>query len=479
MTVTVTDLFCGAGGSGLGAEAAGATLQLAANHSQLAIETHEANFPDCDHDVADISQVEPRRYRRSTILWASPECTWQSGARGKRRDDDPQQMLFGGDDPNEVAERSRSTMWDVPRFTEWHYYDAVIVENVVETVEKWPLWPAWRYGMELLGYRVQVVSLNSMHAPAIAAPRAPQSRDRIYVVCTRQGATVPDVAPRPRSWCTSCADYVDGYQWWKRHPAPEAGRYGPQYLYRCPTCREIVAPLVVPAAEIIDWSDPGQVIGTRPKPLRPATMARIQAGLNRFAGPPALVPAGGTWNTRPYAVDGPLRTRTTVETDGLLVPSFNARGTVRSTSGPLAAQTTRHETALVVPYYGTGVAQPAERPLMTMGTVDTAGVAFLSTMRGGGSKTSARRVSEPIATVSAGGQHHMLVEHPPAPVVRIEDCSYRMLSVAEIGAGMAFRPDYVIKGSAKRDRVRQLGNAVTPPAAEYLIRAVASALEVS
>ncbi len=61
--LTITDLFCGAGGSGLGAEAAGFELVMAANHWAKAIETHSANFPDTEHDCADISQVDPRRYR--------------------------------------------------------------------------------------------------------------------------------------------------------------------------------------------------------------------------------------------------------------------------------------------------------------------------------------------------------------------------------------------------------------------------------
>lgn len=59
--ITVTDLFCGAGGSGLGATSVpGVELRMAANHWALAIETHAANFPGVDHDVADISQVDPR-----------------------------------------------------------------------------------------------------------------------------------------------------------------------------------------------------------------------------------------------------------------------------------------------------------------------------------------------------------------------------------------------------------------------------------
>ncbi|MGH3755781.1 MAG: DNA cytosine methyltransferase [Pseudonocardiaceae bacterium] len=125
--ITVTDLFCGAGGSGLGATSVpDVELVIAANHWQLAIDTHAANFPATDHDCADISQVDPRRYRGTDILWASPECTWQSGARGRRRDDHPQPALFGGSLPAAAGVRSRATMFDVHRFAEYHRYAAIV-----------------------------------------------------------------------------------------------------------------------------------------------------------------------------------------------------------------------------------------------------------------------------------------------------------------------------------------------------------------
>ena len=112
---TITDLFCGAGGSSLGAEAAGGTLVMAANHWQMAIEVHQANFPNAGHDCADISQADPRRYPATDILLASPECTNHSQARGiSRKRQDP--TLWDAPDP--TAERSRATMWDVPRFAE-------------------------------------------------------------------------------------------------------------------------------------------------------------------------------------------------------------------------------------------------------------------------------------------------------------------------------------------------------------------------
>jgi DNA (cytosine-5)-methyltransferase 1 len=45
MTATVTDLFCGAGGSSLGAQAAGMELVMAANHWQTAMLTAPLPVP--------------------------------------------------------------------------------------------------------------------------------------------------------------------------------------------------------------------------------------------------------------------------------------------------------------------------------------------------------------------------------------------------------------------------------------------------
>ncbi|MFF0146003.1 DNA (cytosine-5)-methyltransferase 1 [Amycolatopsis sulphurea] len=471
---TVTDLFCGAGGSGLGATGvSGVQLRMAANHSPRAIETHQANFPGCDHDCADISQVEPRRYARTNILWASPECTNHSIAKGRRRDGANQPGLFGEVVPDHVAERSRATMWDVVRFAEVHAYDTVIVENVVDAV-KWTPFRAWLMAMDSYGYDHHIVSLNSMHAPAVTAPRAPQSRDRMYVVFWRKGNPRPDLDIRPAAWCPGCATDVRARQVFK--PGRTVGRYRQQYLYRCPNTRcrhHIVEPYTLPAAAVIDWSNLGERIGDRARPLSDKTMDRIEAGLRKFAGVPQVITAGGSWNDAAHPAAAPLRTLTTREANALIVPMEGREGKHAAPAGvPLRTQTARHETALVVPYYGTGVARGAGAPMPTMTTVDTAGLAFIAELRGGGS--DARHVREPLATVCASGNHHMLVHQTAPPAV--EDCTFRMLSIPEIQAAMAFRPDYVVTGN-KRERVRQLGNGVTPPAAEWLVSAAVAALE--
>ena len=53
---------------------------------------------------------------RTDLLWASPECTNHSRAKGRKLPTQPD--LFGDVLPDAAADRSRATMWDVVRFTE-------------------------------------------------------------------------------------------------------------------------------------------------------------------------------------------------------------------------------------------------------------------------------------------------------------------------------------------------------------------------
>lgn len=509
MTLTVTDLFCGAGGSSSGAELVpGVRVRMAANHWRLAVETHNTNLPHADHDVADISQVDPRRYPTTDILWASPECTNHSQARGRRRDDQIPD-LFGDRLPDEAAERSRATMWDVLRFAEYHRYRAIVVENVVD-VRDWVMWPAWVTGLDNLGYAFEVVYLNSMFARAMGAP-APQSRDRLYVVAWRKGERAPDIPKwtRPPARCPRCERTVRAVQAWKR-PDRRRGRYGQQYVYRCPNtaCRgEQVFPGVLPAAVAIDWTLVGERIGDRAKPLAPKTLARIEAGLRRYARP-LLAPAGGTWNDDARPVTEPFRTRMTRDTEALVVPVEGRDGlAARLVAEPARTQTARLQDALVVPLRNNGVARRAnEAPAPTVaaagnhhalvmrnhtargdqGQMSTPVTEPLRTILAEGPRASlirwdhllvpyygssvARRVTEPIGTVTTVDRNALV-----GPQIAVADCTFRMLEPHEIQAAMAFAAEYVVLGN-KREKVRQLGNAVTPPAARDLIAAVVEAI---
>ncbi|ODQ95566.1 hypothetical protein BHQ17_04605 [Mycolicibacterium holsaticum] len=60
-------------------------VRVGANHWDKAIETHSLNHPDADHIQADLSQIDPRYFPNTDLLWASPSCTKHSVAQGKKR----------------------------------------------------------------------------------------------------------------------------------------------------------------------------------------------------------------------------------------------------------------------------------------------------------------------------------------------------------------------------------------------------------
>ena len=598
--LTVADYFCGAGGSSSGMEQIpGVTVRMAANHWDLAIQTHNANLPHADHDVADIAAIDPRRHPTTDIGWFSPECTNWSIAKGVKVDYDgkPVQLdMFATEDepplPDEAAHRSRMLMQDVPRFSEVHRYRAVIVENVTDVL-KWYHLDEWLLRMMNLGYRYRIVVLNSAFASAYGLG-APQYRDRVYFVFWQSRYREPDFAKwtRPLAWCPTCETDVQAIMLDKQPGKRRPMRYGQQYTYRCPSisCRGArVQPYVLPAAAAIDWTIPGQRIGDRAKPLQPKTIARIEAGLRRYARPitleaaghtferrpgvrtwpadrpltalhttaskalavpPMLVPSGGTWNDDARPVAEPMRARTTRETEAVVCPPFLAplrSGRARTSrveqplativadganhalidpaamlvplegrdgkqargiDVPLRAQTARHQDALVIPLRNNGVARPAEsHPLVTFAAGGThQGVLNLPGMvmrnNTGGAEMSTP-VGEPLRTLTTTGhqsligwehalygydtgQLRMVAEPMPAQTsvrgdallgaaLSVEDCTFRMLTVEEIRDGMAFRPGYILLGS-KRERVKMLGNAVTPPAARDLMAAVVEAI---
>ncbi|MGP5086835.1 DNA cytosine methyltransferase [Brachybacterium tyrofermentans] len=240
------------------------------------------------------------------------------------------------------------------------------------------------------------------------------------------------------------------------------------------------------AASIIDWTNLGQRIGDRERPLADKTMKRIQAGINRYWAVPEREPlivnqVSGADASR----STPVRDAAPTMVAGgrhasLLVPVEGRAGKAAgSIAEPYRTQTTRNETGLL-----------ATAP-------------FIAELRGGGS--DARSTTQPLATVTASGNHHALVMRnnhggaemstPVGEPVRtittaghqslisggtpaIQDCSFRMLSPKEIQQAMAFPEEYRILGT-KREQVRMAGNAVTPPAARDLVAAVAASLETT
>jgi DNA (cytosine-5)-methyltransferase 1 len=425
-----TDMFCGAGGSSLGLEhVPGLVVTQCINHDALAIEAHNLNFPNADHDKQDIDSVPAKRFRRTPILWASPSCTHHAFCRGERTDDDE-------------ALRSRATMWDVPRFTEYHGYDAIIVENVVEA----RLWcddhtkcncgatfNQWFAEMTKLGYEGQIVYFNSQ----FALP-TPQSRDRMYVVFWKKGARKPQLNFRPTAWCTDCKEIVRGIQTFKvpgktglrsKPGMYEWGRYGAQYVYTCPNegCGAAVAPAVIGARAAIDFSIPSERIGDRtykngkPKPLKPKTRTRIKVGLENLGRTqPIQVQVGGNLYerngaARVWSLDMPLRTITTTNTMAMVVPG-KSDSVPASDDAPAPSVTTRSHLGLVVRAGGLGgVGRGTEEP---MGAVVGSDRQIALVLPAGGNLVEPRVDGVPMPTVVGSDRLSVVVANREHSVAR-------------------------------------------------------------
>jgi DNA (cytosine-5)-methyltransferase 1 len=473
----MTDMFCGAGGSSTGATMIpGITVKTALNHWQKALDSHNANHPDTIHIQADIKETDPRYIGNSDILWASPECTNHSVAKGKKRITN-QPDIFGDSLPDEAADRSRATMWDVPRFAEVHHYRAIITENVVDAA-KWVMFDAWLMAMKSLGYDHRIQYLNSMHAQHGGLP-APQSRDRMYVLFWKKGNKAPDTEKyfRPKAYCSSCDEVVDAMQVFKK--AEQWGRYKAQYNWRCPkvACKNaIVEPGWLPASSAIDWSLKGQRIGDRKKDLSPKTVARIEAGLLKFGAEPVSIDSvGGSQIISPVNLE-PFQTQTTSYTRSLLVPVEGRIGKEAArVTDAMRTQTTRNETGLLtapkdhmlMEYYGNGTMHKVSKAIPTITTHDR--FAMITTLHG---TNAPKDVGQPLDTFAANGLHHGLAEWN---IPEVDDCEFRMLEPHEIKAGMAFPKDYIMLGN-KREQVKMAGNAVTPPAARDLVACMAETL---
>lgn len=293
MILRCADLFCGAGGSSTGlrqvADAMGVGLDLTAvNHWRTAVETHAANHPDARHICESLDSIDPRKVTggKLDLLWASPECTHHSVALGGKP----------------INDQSRATAWCVTRWADALRPKFIIVENVPEFQTWGPLGAnnrplksrkgevffAWAQSLVALGYRVEWRVLNA------ADYGAATSRRRLFVVARLDGGARgrgPIVWPTPTHQQHKTADLFGSYQPWRG------------------------------AREIIDWSQRGQSIAGRQKPLVPKTVRVIELGHQRFGGIPFLVAFYGSGSGLvPQSIHRPLPAITTKDRFGLVQP---------------------------------------------------------------------------------------------------------------------------------------------------------------
>lgn len=488
----LADLFCGAGGTSTGAvealTALGYTPELTAiNHWEVAVATHRLNHPAARHLCESVDHIKPRDlFRRGELrlLWASPECTHHSIARGGAP----------------VNDQSRATAWCVTRFAEALLPETILVENVPEFRTWGPIgangqplksrrgetFGAWLNVLRALGYTVDWKIFCA------ADYGDPTTRRRLFVQAQRGRRKIVWAEP------THAAD-------------GEAGLFGHRQRWR-------------PARDIIDWNLQGASIFNRQRPLALTTLKRIEAGLVKFGLRPFIVPQQS--RPEPRGVDVPAPTVVTKGSGIRLAQPYIVSWDQTSGSGkssidaPLTTVCTKARHGVAQPYLvklkGTRPSHikssgaDLDEPVATIhanGNHLALAEPFLLPHEGIHRGNQPRSLDKPMPTVTAshgggalvtpflisfyGTGHPLTVSRPLGticckdrfglvrPQVLINgknyllDIHFRMLQPHELAAAQGFRRDYKFSGN-KTEQVKQIGNAVPRRLARALVAAAVS-----
>ena len=261
----IIDLFAGGGGASTAIlMATGRHPDIAVNHNPIAVDVHQANHPETRHyrcDVREVDPVEATGGRPVDLLWASPDCTHFSKARGGKP----------------VEKRIRSLADVVVVWASAVRPKVIALENVEEFKDWGPVledgkpcperkgldFRRWVKELKDLGYAVDWRELVA------ADYGAPTTRKRLFLIARCDGR--PIIWPTPTHASRAKLASRDLFD-------------GPLKPWRA-------------AAEIIDWNIPVPSIFGRPRPLKPKTRARIAKGLKRYvieSPKPFIVPVTHT-----------------------------------------------------------------------------------------------------------------------------------------------------------------------------------------
>ena len=516
MNDLIIDCFAGGGGASVGIEMAlGRPVDIAINHDPEAIRMHTVNHPNTLHLTEDIFSVDLQKYikdRHVALMWASPDCTSHSKAKGGK----PRKQGL------------RILPWAVYKHAKAILPDVVIMENV-EEIQKWgPLdkkgYPIKeRQGEEYQKFIRCMKSIGYIFdsRELVAADYgAPTTRKRWYAVFRRDGRSI--VWPEP----THSKGGINGLKPWE-----------PIYKY-------------------LDLCDLGKSIFGRKKPLADNTMRRIARGLEKFvfqnSDPFIMQVDHGGENFRGQGIQDPLPTITsrhgfgvvTLETIPFVEKSYggNYRGSGSGLKEPLHTTTTVDHNRMISPvliqYHSetakNGVrGQAVTAPVKTIDTSNRYGLvmAFLSKFY---NTTVGQAVTEPVHTITTSPGHfasvsvlaagwedlraagidretaqkctwvsqfimeyygcgigqeidsplHTIVTRARFALVTILGNKYvildiflRMLNPEELKLGQGFPADYIIdrdidyRPYPKKEQVARIGNSVVPVMAKKLVEA--------
>lgn len=393
------DLFCGAGGTSTGVENARyedeqcAKVVACVNHDANAIASHAANHPEALHFTEDIRTLElsglvahvekmkmqyPDAY---VVLWASLECTNFSKAKGGQpRDAD-----------------SRTLAEHLFRYIEAINPDYIQIENVEEFMswgdmdekghpiskDKGRCYEKWKRNVKKYGYDFDWKILNAANYGAYT------TRKRFFGIFAKRG--LPIVFPEPTHCKDGKSDMFGRLEKWK------------------------------PVKEVLDFSDEGDSIFCRKKPLAEKTLERIYAGLIKFVagGKDAfLVKYNSMSRKGKYqapSVDEPCpvvatQGRLALAKVNFLSKQFSGQPDSKNISveGPAGTITCKDHHAFVSAYYGNGHNHSVELPAPTVTTKDRLALVnsvFIDNQYGTGKPTS---IEQPVGTVTTVPKFNMV-----------------------------------------------------------------------
>jgi DNA (cytosine-5)-methyltransferase 1 len=482
----VVDLFAGGGGASTGIEWAGGHVAVAVNHDPDAVAMHAANHPNTAHHCKSVFDVPPflPGGRPIDLLWASPDCTHFSRAKGGKP----------------VSSGRRDLAWVTVDWAKSVRPKVIALENVGDFLGYGPLHPSDHPDEKLRDRPIKERAGETFRAFVSALQEqgytvdwrllkacdygAPTTRERLYLLARRDG-----IAPR-----------------WPE-PTHGPGRAKPWRT----------------AAEIIDWSIPCPSIFDRPRgPLAEATQRRIAEGLRRFvfeAASPYIVRIGHQSSDagKVHTVHDPLRTITSKNEHLLVTPSLIQTGygerpgqapralDIGKPLGTVVAGGAKHAliSAFLAKHYTGVVGHMPDRPLGTVTGIDHHSVvaahltkfygtstgsgmdapsptvtatgnhlglvaAFILKYYGEGSQHS--ELSEPLHTIVTKARHGVVEVELAGDTYALVDIGMRMLEPRELATAQGFPPSYVLTGT-KTSQIARIGNSVCPPVAEAIARA--------
>lgn len=380
----IIDCFAGGGGASVGIEMAlGRQVDIAINHDPDAILMHKTNHPDTLHLTEDIFKVDLQKYvkgRNVALMWASPDCTSHSKAKGGK----PRKQGL------------RILPWAVYKHAKAILPEVIIMENV-EEIQQWgPLDPSGHPIPERKGedYKKFIAAMKSLgyvfdSRELVAADYgAPTTRKRWYAIFRRDGREI--AWPEP----SHSKDGVNGMQPWE-----------PIYKY-------------------LDLQDWGKSIFGRKKPLADNTMRRIARGIEKFVfscpEPFAVQVNHGGDRFRGQSIHEPIPTITQKHGFGVVTPYIMQIGHTgftkdrnRTVTEPMSTIVTKNEHCLISPlliqYHSETTrkevrGQAVTVPVQTIDTSNRYGfvTAFLSKFYKSGTGQSFK---EPIHTITTSPGH--------------------------------------------------------------------------